>query len=384
MLGLHQNHGPTFPAACFADGPGVPIADRRLRVATLEEIRWAMSRRAPRQNRRIAAKRPVLPVPMQIPGLILWVNASRGITLGSAFKSSGTSPPSLTQSGSASTIIGLQVKIDSVAGGTGLGQATFKVSYDNGATFPQTGLVTSASFPLTGTGAGITLTFAAGTYNIDNTWDATVSAWADLSNAGLVTPTQVTPAFRPRLIAQSGLSSLPAVEFVNATTTFIDTFPITLGPFTIAASVKSASAVAGFRTHYGFNSVGDLDQNYLLNNTSGPAMRVSRGNGANLSTRNPPAAWMNTAKHSVIHSMDGTHVGNVVYLDNVDVSTAWTNVSTTDPGTTPTTFVTGRIGATAGGGFGFDGQIREFMIYNRSISASERATLYAYQLANTL
>ena len=100
-----------------------------------------------------------------------------GSSMGSV-TSSGTSPPTVTLSG---TPLGaFQLQIDIQVGGT-LGTATFKFSTDGGNTWSAT-IATGASVALTDTATdslvgvngatGITAAFAAGTYNADNLYTA--------------------------------------------------------------------------------------------------------------------------------------------------------------------------------------------------------------------
>lgn len=110
----------------------------------------------------------------------LWY-ADRGLTLGGTLLAQGTTPPVVTITGATGASVGLHLEIDSVAGGTGLGQATFKVSLDNGSSYLLTGQLTGASVAL---GAGLVASFAAGPYNINNKWDGTVSGQADQSGVG--------------------------------------------------------------------------------------------------------------------------------------------------------------------------------------------------------
>jgi len=153
--------------------PGVPLAVRRLRAGN------------------------PLALAAQY-GLPIWLRADMGVTLGSTLLAEGTSPPVWTISGTPTRQVGLHLEIDSVAGGTGLGQATYKWSENNGATYVATGVVTAAGPTALGT-TGLSVSQAAGPYNINNKWDATVLAWADQSGNGR-NVAQGTPARQPKFI----------------------------------------------------------------------------------------------------------------------------------------------------------------------------------------
>jgi hypothetical protein len=141
-------------------------------------------------------------------GLLLWLRADMGIQYGNTLRASGTSPPAVTITGTPTALIGLHVEIDSVAGGTGLGQATFKWSIDNGATYVATGVATAASVVLGST--GITAAFAAGPYNVDNKYDVTVAQWNDQSGNGNHAA-QATAANQPKINVPT--SGTPQVLF---------------------------------------------------------------------------------------------------------------------------------------------------------------------------
>lgn len=124
-----------------------------------------------------------------------WFRGDLGITLGGTLLASGTTPPAVTITGTPTAQIGLHIEIDSVAGGTARGQATYKWSTDNGSTYVATGVLTAAGPTALGA-TGVSVAFAVGPYNADNKWDCTVSAWADQSGNG-VHVTNATAANQP-------------------------------------------------------------------------------------------------------------------------------------------------------------------------------------------
>jgi len=115
----------------------------------------------------------------------IWL-PDRGITLGGTLLASGTAPPAVSLVSAPSTLSGLWLDIPT---GGGLGAGKVRYSLDDGATYsaPET---LAASMTLGGFG----ITFAAGTYNTNNTYKATVAAWTSLE--GYVA-SQATPGKQP-------------------------------------------------------------------------------------------------------------------------------------------------------------------------------------------
>jgi hypothetical protein len=113
--------------------------------------------------------------PTSLSGCILWLGASVGITLDSTVLSSGTSPPTVTLSGTLTQA--LPVRIEITTGGT-LGVAVFRWKTDTTSTWTS-GVTTAASVALGST--NITANFAAGTYSTNNVYLSRVNAWADQS-----------------------------------------------------------------------------------------------------------------------------------------------------------------------------------------------------------
>jgi hypothetical protein len=113
-------------------------------------------------------------------GGLFWGRFDTGITLGATLKAVGTSPPAVTISGSVAQFVALYVKIDGAGDET---TATYRWSTDGGATFVQTARPVAGGPHALGS-TGISVTFPAGTYAVDNIYRATASAWADQSLAG--------------------------------------------------------------------------------------------------------------------------------------------------------------------------------------------------------
>lgn len=133
-----------------------------------------------------------------------------GTAFGSTLKAQGTSPPAWTLGGTGNAIYGPHFEIDSVAGGTALGQATYKWSMDNGTTYVATGVTTAAGPTVLGT-TGFTVAMAAGPYNIDNKWDATVAQMDDQFTTG-VNVLQGTASRQP-VFNITALNGVPGLVF---------------------------------------------------------------------------------------------------------------------------------------------------------------------------
>lgn len=120
-------------------------------------------------------------------GTVQSVQTDLGITYGGTLLATAgnTSTTILTLTGSLSTVpVPILVKsTNTLAIGAG---AQFSISFDGGSTFAMTGVTPAVAtpVPLTGAGAGLSMTWAAGTSVTNDTWNATDSAWADQSGTG--------------------------------------------------------------------------------------------------------------------------------------------------------------------------------------------------------
>lgn len=114
--------------------------------------------------------------------LKVWLIADRGLALNAttaATTTGGGSPPtSVTISGNLSQSSGIVFKIDSVAGGTARGQATFSAYNDGGTTPVLTGITTAADVNLTST-LGVHVQWPVGTYATTYVYTATLASWTD-------------------------------------------------------------------------------------------------------------------------------------------------------------------------------------------------------------
>lgn len=121
--------------------------------------------------------------------LLFWYRPGIGLTLvPSASTTTGTSPPAVTLSGTpaASQAVSatpyVEIDVNDVTGGTGLGQAKFQWKLNG--SVQQTGQPTAASFAIGST--GLTAVFAAGPYANDNVYkfNTNASQWNDQSGQG--------------------------------------------------------------------------------------------------------------------------------------------------------------------------------------------------------
>lgn len=110
--------------------------------------------------------------------LVSWHHSMRGVTYYTTLNGTGTSPPTVTVTGTIPAGFGLQIDIP--VGGA-RGTATFRYSVDNGTNW-STAATTAASVLLGGT--GVTAVFPVGTYSTDNVWKLVVNTWADQTGNG--------------------------------------------------------------------------------------------------------------------------------------------------------------------------------------------------------
>ena len=109
------------------------------------------------------------------------VQTDRGLTLGGTMYPQGSSPPAITPTGTwTGAVVPIRVEC-TLLGARGTWQG--RVSYDEGATWPQT-FTSAAAVALTGAGTGITLNIATGNAATNNVWLATCSGLADQSGNG--------------------------------------------------------------------------------------------------------------------------------------------------------------------------------------------------------
>lgn len=117
--------------------------------------------------------------------LVSWHDWSLERSYNTNLYGTGTSPPTISTTGAIPLGLGLEVKIPTGLGGA-RGTAKFDVSYNNGTSWDDNGGVhytTAATYPLIGTGTGVTLNFANSTYSDTNLWRLKQNAWNDQKNS---------------------------------------------------------------------------------------------------------------------------------------------------------------------------------------------------------
>jgi hypothetical protein len=171
--------------------------------------------------------------------LISWWNTRLStLTLGGTPLASGAAPPVVTYTG---TLTGPVVPYLQIDGAGARGVATFKVSYDDGATFPHTGILTAASVALPGVGSAITANFATGTdYATDNVYQSVCESLTDLS-ASANHASQGTAAQRPLVRANSGRRILRS-DGVNDSLRLAQNVSITVGSIVFVGNKISGTS----------------------------------------------------------------------------------------------------------------------------------------------
>lgn len=291
-----------------------------------------------------------------------------GVTMGGTPRSQGTSPPILTYTGTLTDGVWPYVQIDSVAGGTGLGQATFKVSYDDGATFPHTGILTDASVAMPGVGSAITANWPAGPYNVNNIYQPLCSQVNDVN--GINHSSESIAANQPilRSVAFNGKQTL---DFGVGTTFGLSTPSVTIGLFSVFI-IGRGDALNG----YGFVTGTDVAANggYLLGGNNRSSY-ISRSSVA--SSRVVSATWMRTSQRlSFCQTFDGTHGGHRLYQNGVDVS-AGSGPETSNPGT-GTFSASLRIGYPQTKTSSWRGLISGWIVFSRALTSVEVEKLQQY------
>lgn len=308
--------------------------------------------------------------PHQLDGLIAMSFADDGVTLHDTPRSQGTTPPVLTLSaspgGSLTSTVFPYVQID---GAGTRGTATFKVSYDDGATFPHTGIQTAATNTLPGIGAHITANWAAGTYATNNIYQPLATQLGDLTGNGR-NAVQATAA--ACAIARAvGFNGKPCLDFGSGTTFGYAISNITLGPYTLFAIVRGDASSEYLAVHITDASTNGSYTYCQLANAS------SIARGSVVSQRRVNATWLaDGTRRSVGISFDGTHAGHVIYRNGV-AEVPVDGPATSDPGT-GTVNGTLHIGRSQAGGNGFRGRIAGWAIFNRSCTATEHSFLHNY------
>lgn len=300
--------------------------------------------------------------------LVVWINASRSaITLGGTPRAYGTTPPAVTYTGTLTGGVTPYLQIDLLGA---RGTATFKVSYDDGSTFPHTGILTAATVTLPGIGSAITANFPVGTYATNNIYKACVDTASDLSgssNAG--TKTDVTKQVLYRTAAFNGR---PAFDWeTGGAGKGLDTPSISLGAFSIFV-VEQMTAT---NVYVAIHSSDSAHQFYDGTSQTSKIVRSSVTSQKSLT-----AGWISTGSPllSILQTYGGAHATHLLYKNGVDQNAS--SVVANDPGTSAQAGVLhiGHWQTESSAAVVFQGLQREIIVLNRAVTAAEAARLHQW------
>lgn len=297
--------------------------------------------------------------PSSVPGLVLWLEADKGITVSmSPVTAAGTTPPTVTLSGTPSTSqtsgTTPYVEIDITTGGA-LGTALYQVNLNG--TVILSGQTTAASAPLTGT--GLTAAFSAGTYATNNVYTANINAaaWADQSGllnnflqaTATLQPTYVGGAARPHLYFGSN-----NIYLVNSTLALNQPCEVF-----VAAQLTSVSGAVKVLTS--FSSTGNINSFYT--NGGNPSTLTQYANAA--------------AVNGVVLTANADFVTDGFFngASSQQILNGGAPVTGGNPGTTNGTG--GSIGYEPGGA-SWIGRVYGVLTYNQAVSVANRALLNAF------
>jgi hypothetical protein len=310
--------------------------------------------------------------PTQIKGLLGWYTSKAGIILSSSVMlSAGTSPPLVTITGAGLTLafptsVAIRIAIDSTAGGTARGQATFKYFADGGTTPIATGVTTAATVALTGAASGITANFPTGTYNTNQTWDAPLATWQDQS--GGANHLIVAPSSKGPIVNLTGYNSRVALNFGSSSSAqyrLISTNSVSRGKFSVHAAIKG-SASSGYILVHNSDIPEDVGNGFYFY-ASSPSGRVHNSTSGTLDCKlSVSSTWNsdNTARSTAL-TYGGTQATMKFFRGGVQDSTSVLTAG--DPGTTS---IAGKfyVGNQQGGGTfpneQFLGNMSEIAFYN--------------------
>lgn len=313
-------------------------------------------------------------LPRDLGGNVCESWADQGVTLGTIPRSQGTSPPVLTFSGTLTGTAFPYVQIDSTAGGTALGQATYKVSYDDGATFPHTGIVTSGTpTALPSVGSAILASFAAGPFNTNNIYQPLVAQASDLSGQS-THGTEATAA--NRMIARAvAFNGRPAFDCGTAGTFGLTTPSVSLGAYSVFILLRGD---AGSTWTFVHNAIANGVGSEIFDRSTFNVSLVPPAGVGSKSAKNITTTWLSDGvRRSVAVTFNGTHATHLAYRNAVLDTTA--DATAHDPGTAT------RSGALYFGyppakSSGHQGLIAGWVVGNRAWTAAEVARLHAYAI----
>lgn len=286
-----------------------------------------------------------------------WFRADMGIQFGSTLRVlTGTSVPVLTISGTPTSLVSFNVECDSVAGGTALGQATIRYSFNDGTTWAASGVTTAASINV---GNGITLACGAGTYATNQTWIACVSQWDDQS--GLANHATQATASRQvpfRLLAFGGNACL---DYMTISTTGLQTGNISLKEYGFTGC-DQGNAGGAYLVVHNSSANGDGSEVFARNGSSLSVVRTAPSlarTGIDMATN-----WMaDNVKRTWAMTYQGSQRTHLGFRNGLQEAT--TVIVSGDPPLTP---INGPIyiGNRQGFGAAMRGYKRELMVFGKA------------------
>lgn len=201
-----------------------------------------------------------------------------------------------------------------------------------------------------------------------------VTKWADMSGSGNDLTQSVT-ADQPTIV-NSAISGLPAVKFDAASSQFLQ-LPAGFADFTSGASLflvaKPVSVTSGARLLDLGN--GAASDNLYLSEPTSTGVSFFTYNGATSSSVTSSSAMTLNQFQLLDVVYNGSSTASI-FTDGVQGAQG-TSMSTLNYILRSSNFV----GQGSAGGNFFDGQIAEIVLYNRALTASERAAVQGYLLS---
>jgi hypothetical protein len=200
-----------------------------------------------------------------------------------------------------------------------------------------------------------------------------VSSWSDQSGSGN-TATQTVAANRPTVVA-SAINGLPAVKFASATSQFLK-LPAGMANFSSGASIFAIVSPTTFPTaarilDFGNGSASD---NLLIQEPSSNAAALYTYNGSSPTSVTGSSA-LTANQYQLLEAVDGS--GTATLYTNAVQQAQNTSMNSLNNITRANNF----IGQASAGGSYFNGEIAEILVYNRAVTASEKASIEGYLLS---
>lgn len=248
------------------------------------------------------------------------LNRYSTIVLEAAMLTTGTTPPSVTLSGTPTGLFDIRIEITTSGG---RGTAVFRWSSNGGGSWTS-GVLTAETVLLGAT--GVTANFSGtGSYATDNVYRSTVKQWTDSSANGVLFEETVGPANQP-VIDLTGLNGRPGLLFDgvnNRLKCFDSAFATALAggsdtPFVAGMVAKCVGAASGNHPFFAisYDALGTAQCSFRALTSAWAA--IKRGDSDASDTRSGGTADSNA--HRFIYRHNGTTVD--LFVDNVAVISA--------------------------------------------------------------